>query len=212
MRRLFGPRPPAHATDLAWFAAAYGGRLGRRYQTMSTALELLLERSDRNRIIAETGCVRERNDYSAGYSTVLFGEFLARHGGRLHTVDLSVKNIATCRRLTKRYASQTTYHVGDSVGFLASWQRQQAGPIDLLYLDSFDYPESPDDPLRDASQQHCRNELEAALPALAASAVVLIDDGDLPGGGKPKLAKERLAQLGWTCVLDDYQTLWARNR
>jgi len=84
-------------------------------------------------------------------------------------------------------------------------------PIDLLYLDSFDYPEGPDDALRDASQQHCRNELEAALPFLAPSAIVLIDDGDLPGGGKPRLAKERLAQLGWTCVLDEYQTLWGRN-
>jgi predicted O-methyltransferase YrrM len=197
--------------DFSWFGAAYAKRLGRRYQTMSTALELLLARSGANRIIVETGCVRERNDYSAGYSTVLFGEFLARHGGALHTVDLSAKNIATCRRLTKRYAAQISYHTGDSVAFLGSWQSGHTEPIDLLYLDSFDYPESPDDPLRDASQQHCLHELEAALPALTAAAVVLIDDGDLPGGGKPRLAKERLAQLGWTCVLDDYQTLWSRT-
>ena len=212
MRRLFGPRPPAHASDLSWFAAAYAKRLGRRYETMATALALLLARSDEHRIIVETGCVRERNDYSAGYSTVLFGEFLVRHGGTLHTVDLSERNIATCRRLTKRYAARISYHAGDSVAFLAAWEPQTSGPIDLLYLDSFDYPESPDDPLRDASQQHCRNELDAALPALAEGAVVLIDDGDLPGGGKPRLAKERLAQLGWTCILDDYQTLWTRNR
>jgi predicted O-methyltransferase YrrM len=197
---------------LAWFAAAYEKRLGRRYRTMSTALELVLARSGADRTLVETGCVRERNDYSAGYSTVLFGEFLTRHGGTLHTVDLSEKNMTLCRRLTKRYAAHVRYHVGDSAAFLAGWGTQHAAPIDLLYLDSFDYPEGPDDALRTASQVHCRAELEAALPFLAPQAVVLIDDGDLPGGGKPRLAKERLAELGWTCVIDDYQTLWTPAR
>jgi hypothetical protein len=36
----------------------------------------------------------------------------------------------------------------------------------------------------------------------------LIDDGALPGGGKPLLAKQRLRDLGWTCLIDAYQTLW----
>ena len=196
---------------LSWFAATYEKRLGRRYRTMAGALELLLARSGPGRTLVETGCVRERNDYSAGYSTVVFGDVLARHGGTLHTVDLSAKNMALCRRLSKRYAAHIDYHVGDSVAFLAAWGTQHGVPIDLLYLDSFDYPEGPDEAARAASQAHCRSELDAALPSLAPAAVVLIDDGDLPGGGKPRLAKERLAALGWTCVLDDYQTLWARD-
>lgn len=196
---------------LAWFAATYEKRLGRRYRTMAAALELVLARSGPQRTLVETGCVRERNDYSAGYSTVVFGDFLARHGGTLYTVDLSAKNMATCRRLSKRYAERIVYNVGDSVAFLAGWGTHHTAPIDLLYLDSFDYPEKPDEAQRAASQEHCRNELEAALPFLSPAAVVLIDDGDLPGGGKPRSAKERLAALGWTCVLDDYQTLWVRD-
>ena len=68
---------------------------------------------------------------------------------------------------------------------------------------------------REASQRHCLNRGEertrvaAALPSLSAAAIVLIDDGDLPGGGKPRLAKELLSKLSWTCVIDDYQTLWS---
>ena len=197
--------------NLAWFTAEYANRLGRRYQTMHAALTLLFERSQRNRIVLETGCVRERNDYGAGYSTVVFGHALSRHGGMLHTVDLSEKNLAACKRLTKRYASSISYNSGDSVTFLKSWNAHPSASINLLYLDSFDYPGKPDEVLREASQRHCLNELAAALPSLSEAAIVLIDDGDLPGGGKPRLAKELLSKLSWTCVIDDYQTLWIRK-
>ena len=207
LRRLFGNRE-SDPRDLGWFDRAYASRLGRRYATFRAAFASLLERDARPTIV-ETGCVREKNDYSAGYSTVLLGELLRRTGGRLFTVDLSAKNIALCRRLTRRYAGLIEYSVGDSVEFLRAWVLAHPGAaIDLLYLDSFDYPPADDPAGREASQLHCRNELEAAFPALSANALVLIDDGDLPGGGKPLLAKRRLAELGWTCLLDDYQTLW----
>jgi hypothetical protein len=79
----------------------------------------------------------------------------------------------------------------------------------LLYLDSWDYPVGADDGSRAASQEHCLGELDAALPSLHARSLVLIDDGDLPGGGKPLLAKRRLADLGWSPLVDAYQTLWS---
>ena len=203
----FGAKQP-RVRDLGWFDRAYASRLGRRYATFRAAFASLLERNAQPTIV-ETGCVREKNDYSAGYSTVLFGELLRHSGGRLFTVDLSAKNIALCRRLTRRYADLIEYNIGDSVEFLRAWDLAHSGvAIDLLYLDSFDYPLADDPAGRAASQLHCRNELDAALPALAANALVLIDDDDLPGGGKPLLAKRRLAELGWTCLLDDYQTLW----
>jgi hypothetical protein len=194
--------------DLVWFDRAYAGRLGKRCATFRAAFAALLE-PGANRTIVETGCVREKNDYSAGYSTVVFGEFLRRSGGRLFTVDISAQNIALCRRLTRRYSKIIAYHVGDSVAFLRSWPSARPGfTIDLLYLDSFDYPLDHDVAGREASQRHCLGELEAALPLLAANGLVLIDDSDLPGGGKPLLAKRKLVELGWNCVLDDYQTLW----
>ena len=195
---------------IAWFDDGYRRRLARRYATFALAFERLLAHTGSSRIIVETGCVREKDDYSAGYSTVLFGELLSRRGGRLYTVDISERNMAICKKITRRFASSITYTVGDSVTFLKTWSSApDRKPIDLLYLDSFDYPvySTPDE--QAASQKHCLLELEAALPALSPNAIVLIDDGDLPGGGKPRLANERLRELGWTLEIEDYQSLWS---
>ena len=198
-------------SPLEWFAKKYERRLGRRFKTFERTFELLLERSDDARTIVETGCVREKNDYSAGYSSVLFGEFLERYGGRLHSVDISARNVETARKLTRRYARFCFCHQSDSVAFLREWPAlSENAKIDLLYLDSLDYPLRGEFP-KETSQQHCLEELDAALPSLADRAIVLIDDADMPGGGKPLLARKRLAELGWHCELDDYQTLWVRD-
>jgi len=204
-----GTRAQPGGPDWAWFARAYERKLGARYGTFQSALRMLVERTGSARTIVETGCVRERDDYSAGYSTFVFGSVLERFGGKLHTVDLSEANIEICRRLTKKHARLIDYHVSDSARFLSLWpQAYPETPIDLLYLDSWDYPVSPEDGPREPSQAHCLAELTAALPSLHARSIVLIDDNDLPGGGKPLLAKRLLAQRGWTCVADEMQTLW----
>ena len=154
--------------------------------------------------------MRLPNDYGDGGSTRIFGEFLKHLGGRLYTVDIEPRHIANCRKVTRRFARRISYHVGDSIEFLRSLARDHSlNRIDLLYLDSFDYAlgiEQDDERL--ASQRHCLAELEAALPLLAPQALVLIDDADLIGGGKPALAKGRLLELGWTLVIDDYQLLF----
>jgi hypothetical protein len=208
----FGLRRAAPtAAPAEWFSKAYGARLGMRSTTFREAIERLCDTTGPERTIVETGCVRERNDYSAGYSTVVFAELAERYGGRIFTVDLSAQNMALCRRVTKRWSKLVSYNVGDSIAYLRAWgDGEGAGRrIDLLYLDSWDYPVAPgEDADREASQRHCLGELEAALPFLGPESVVLIDDGDLPGGGKPRLAKERLAELGWECLIDAYQTLW----
>ena len=193
-----------------WFSGAYGARLGKRAPTFTEAITLLCERTFSDRTIVETGCVRERNDYSAGYSTVLFARLTELYGGHVFTVDSSDRNMAFCRRVTRRYANHVSYDVADSIGYLRTWPETRRGrKIDLLYLDSWDYLVDSGDAARRASQIHCLGELDAALPSLHDRSIVLIDDGDLPGGGKPLLAKRRLAELGWSCVIDAYQTLWS---
>ena len=126
----------------------------------------------------------------------------------------------------------------DSVEFLQTLPDDSR--IDLLYLDSFDYPYGKilekyggredikkaidivqfmsDDEIVSKhldiindSQEHCLNEIKAALPFLHDQTPVLIDDGDLPGGGKPRLAKLFLAEKGYTCVAESYQTLWIKE-
>jgi hypothetical protein len=126
--------------------------------------------------------------------------------------------------------------VGDSVTYLQNW----SGPkIDLLYLDSFDYPYGEllnayggmvDIVASEAklnkftedeivaqfadviapSQDHCVKELEAALPHIHDRTIILIDDNNLGGGGKPRTAKDRLIELGYTCLIDYQQSLWIK--
>ena len=119
--------------------------------------------------------------------------------------------------------------------------RSLSQPIDLLYLDSFDYPiltnsyqedggtvdidkattevegMSEEDVIKKhlevimPCQEHCLKELEAALPNLHKKSIVLIDDNNLAGGGKPRLAREWLLDNGWELLIDYQQTLWIRK-
>lgn len=205
--------------------------LGKRKITMRHALNLLAPGAN----IVETGCVRVDDNWAGdGMSTVVFGEWVTQHGGHLWTVDIDPANLATAQRLTSEYRD-IDFHLGDSVAFLAALDE----PIDLLYLDSLDYPYGElldlyggkqdihlaaetlrvmgearivalHGDLIGPSQEHCQAEVLAAQPSLSLGAMVLIDDAGLAGGGKARLAKELLAAEGFHCLRDDYQTLWAR--
>lgn len=87
----------------------------------------------------------------------------------------------------------------DSIEFLKNFNR----PIDFLYLDSFDFDAQNPDP----SQQHHFKEIMAAYPSLTKKSVVMIDDCDLPHGGKGKLVIEYLLNKGWKIAASNYQVL-----
>jgi hypothetical protein len=217
-----------------WFDSKYAKPGHRRHATMKAALNLFLQNGGSN--IVETGCCRLPDDWGAGLSTVMFGDFCKKYTKRLYTVDLSPENMAICRDLTKEYNGFIDYHVEDSVSFLKRFDQT----IDLLYLDSYDYPYgelleiyggktdidkaiiildnmsdedivSRHSAVIAASQEHCLKELMAALPHLSDKAPIIIDDCMLPGGGKGRTAKEWLLANNYTCILDLYQTLWVKN-
>lgn len=223
---------------LLWFDAKYRDRPTKRWATMRAALNLIHQTPDPN--ILETGCAREPDDWGAGLSTVIFGEYCARHVGHLVTVDNNAEHLERCKKLTRTTAQWIDYVQADSVSYLRTVGNQVDDPIDLLYLDSLDYPYGP---LMDLyggkenidkaierlaamseeeivrkhgyliapSQEHCQAELQAAWPKLRDHSVVLIDDAGLPGGGKARLAREMLRIRGWTEVLCDYQSLWVKR-
>lgn len=221
----------------SWLDRRYAFPNAPRWPTFKAALNLWLQFGGGT--IVETGCVRQENEYGSGCSTVIFAEVAARCDGFLWSVDNNPRHVATALELTRAYASNRQCIAADSVDFLQHLLARQSGfsgRVDLLYLDSLDYPmdrliarfgcadeqalrelvaEIPEDEfaaghadLIDPPQQHCLAELEAALSLLHSKSIVLIDDNRLPGGGKPRLAKRRLAELGWLCVLDAQQTLW----
>lgn len=215
-------------------------KLGKREVTMRLALKMLAERGGTT--IVETGCAYNPDDWSgAGQSTLVFGEWAEEHDGQLFTVDIDSAHLTMAMELTEPWSNHIAYHLGDSVRFLheagteLKWRR-----IDLLYLDSHDYPygELLDlyggktdldaavaslDALSEAevverhgeviaaSQRHAAKEAMAALSHLAERALVLIDDARLPGGGKARLARAVLDAYDFHEVLTAYQTLWARG-
>jgi glycosyltransferase involved in cell wall biosynthesis len=185
-----------------WFSNRFRDRLASRYHTFYQALLLALVRNAKH--LVETGTARDADNWAGdGESTYVFGAFARRYGCRLWTCDIEEANIATARRLTAPFKEHIEYVVSDSVEFLQKFDR----PIDLLYLDSYDF-EPDEDP--DPPQDHALREAQAALPALHSQSIVLVDDCSLPHGGKGGKVIPFLLEKGWQLFGLGYQTLVAQ--
>jgi predicted O-methyltransferase YrrM len=180
----------------------YRHSMSCRYWTFKAAFDLLYQ-MPRHRIL-ETGCIRMENDWGAGCSTLLFGEFCELNGGRIMSVDLFPNHLETAKRLTAPYNHLIDYVESDSVAYLKTHPDQ----IDLLYLDSMDVP-MHDGADRVPCQEHCLNEFKAAEDKLHAQSIVLIDDY-FNGNGKGRLAEKYLMDNGWRRVFCFQQQLFVR--
>ena len=210
-----------------WFYQAYYGHNIQRYWGFKVALNLLLQRNGTN--IVETGTVRQKDDWGAGYSTVMFADYCQHYDAHITTVDVDGGAMAICKEVTEPYKAHVDYVVDDSLNFLKNYDK----PIDLLYLDSLDFPigqmwidyggpegvdKAPRAELEDRyrklvvpCQQHNLNELKLAYPNLHKDSIVLIDDYDLPLGGKARLTNEELSNRGWTCLIAHSSVLWIQS-
>lgn len=183
-----------------WFDLKYKAKSDGRYPTFKLALNLFIQRGGKN--ILETGTTRQVEDYGAGYSTVLFGDLISTYGGHVWTIDLSQDNMDVCKLVTEPYKDNISYIVSDSHAYLALHK----DPIDLLYLDSYDYPLDGTDPT--PCQEHQLKEFKLAEPNLHNKTIVLLDDNNFDNGGKTKLTKAYLLEKGWTCLLDLQQSIF----
>src|SRR5574343_548394 len=217
----------------SWFQQKYATPLsaGPRFDTLKIALNLFRQRH--GRLIVETGCQRQLDDWGGGCSTQVFADSLAHYGGKLVSIDISPENIATARQINP--SPYIDFICNDSVNGLSSLSTFDQ--IDLLYLDSFDYPYGQlldlyggktdivraidqlkqlnettivqlHNSIIEPCQQHCLKEIQTAMPFLHSGSVILIDDNNLPGGGKARLANEYLETHGWVLVHCSYQALW----
>lgn len=221
-----------------WFFEKYfSDGPNSRFYTFQLALNIISQRKH-HPVIVETGCQRQKDDIGAGMSTSIFAEYIARYGGELHVVDNNANHLSIAEKCIAPWARENQGRVSlyneDSVIFLSQWK----GNIDLLYLDSWDYPvfrmageydldhkkaleimkTIPDQEIQTKfhdlvfpCQDHCVREFTAVESQLTDRSLVLIDDNRLPGGGKPGLLKPHLEARGWICLFDLRQTLWARN-
>ena len=179
---------------------------GETYQDRDQTFRLALShlRSKLNPRVVETGCIRCEDDWTAGYSSYLFGLFLQGHGGHLDSVDFSPTNVAFARRWTASFGDAVAIHESDSV----AWLRSYSGPsIDVAYLDSLD----ADQP---GHAEHGLAEAKAVLPHLTEDALILIDDSGWRRGawyGKGQVAIPWLLKHGFHLLYSGYQTLLKRG-
>ena len=177
------------------------------YSDRHRSFDILLQETARRfttPTIVETGTIRAEEDWSgAGFFTYLAGAFLSRFGGRLHSVDINPQNCRFAREWTSVFGKTVTVHQDDSVRFLQRFTE----PIDVLFLDSLD----TDQP---GHAEHAQKELQAALPKLHETSLIVLDDTPWNAGvftGKGALAVPWLLNHGWQIVYAGYQVLLASN-
>jgi predicted O-methyltransferase YrrM len=173
-----------------------------RYDTMRYALQLMDERKVRT--IVETGTARGGIDWCRedGCSTIIWAEWVKNNHAMLYSVDIDPAAIKTAKRElihSQGIQNNVILTCSDSISFLRFFGKQ----IDFLYLDSFDYDFT--NPL--PSQEHHLKEIIAAYPWLTRQSIVMIDDCDLPGGGKGTLAISYLLNKGWKIAMQGYQVI-----
>lgn len=185
----------------AWFAKNYQAQLMTRGATFYQALMLAVARGSKT--IVETGTCRRPGNWHEGQSTLILGSFAERYQCKVWSCDIEPGSIDNSRNETASYASHITYVVSDSVAFLQSFSE----PIDLLYLDSMDFNPVGD---HNPSQDHALREGQAALHALHDESIILIDDCNLPRGGKGGKVIPFLVEQGWQVIGLNYQVLLTR--
>lgn len=148
-------------------------------------------------IIVETGCARLEDNYQGdGMSTLIFDTFVREYGGEFYSVDINPENVSFARR---HVGPNTGVFCSDSVKFLHTFNK----PIDLLYLDSFDF--DMDDP--HPSSLHHIFELTAVMTKLRTGTMIAVDDnfGEIGKGG---YVKEFFDLLGKDRIYTGYQWIW----
>jgi hypothetical protein len=137
-----------------------------------------LDRFDRAVGIVETGCVRQKDRWPDGQSTVLFERYAAaKPGSVVYSVDLDPNATAACKMAVNN-SDCVKVHTGDSVSFLIGLSRLRPADLpslDLLYLDSFDVDFF--NPLPSAI--HHLKESLAAFSLLHSETLVVVDDSPM---------------------------------
>jgi hypothetical protein len=131
-----------------------------------------------------------------GHSTLFFADT----GAQVHTIDVTPYCAQVLVPETRKYHNLHVY-TADGIWFLNRFEHE----IDLLYLDAWDVM---------VGLNYAEKHLEAyraALPRLARTCVVLIDDTDILNGGKGRLVIPQMIRDGFDLVTWGRQALLVRS-
>ncbi len=176
----------------------------KRYNSVQCALRLLKQKNAK--ILVETGTARDgdTNFNWDGGSTIIFGNWAMDFSAILYSVDNDLDAVEQARNATLKYATNVQIVHSDSLAFIEEFNQ----PIDFLYLDSYDYDVKNPEP----SKQHHLKEMMLAYPKLHDNSIVMIDDCDLPGGGKGEYIIQFLTERGWKIAYDGYQVVLVKDQ
>jgi len=154
------------------FLDKYNNIKNIRFNSFEETLKLSFKRGVKT--IVETGTARgktkfffiKKYNWKDGMSTPMFAEYAKFIKGKLHTCDISAKNIENARKFTSSFSDYITFYIQDSLIFLREFNE----PIDLLYLDSLD----GHDPI--AASNHQFKEAQIAIKKLHDKSLILLDD------------------------------------
>ncbi len=182
-------------------------------------------------IIIETGCLRKKDNFLDGQSTLLFDKYTSSRGkgSKIYTVDINPESTKVCREVVTKNVEIET---GDSIPYLNNISNtflKNKTKVSMFYLDSFDvdwrYPYP--------SAAHHLKELVAINRVLSENTLVVVDDSPAVGnltqnenepsqpwkilsspsplptiGGKGFLVHEYASQVGAKLVFSHYQAAW----
>ena len=182
-------------------------------------------------IIVETGCLREKNNFLDGQSTLLFDKYTLERGenSKVYTVDINPQSTKVCEEVVSKNVEITTE---DSVRYLKKLTDiflKNRTKVSMFYLDSFDldwrYPYP--------SAAHHLKELTSIIKILDNETLVVVDDSPAIGsltqtesentqtwkilaepsppptiGGKGFLVHEYASHIEAKIVFSNYQTAW----
>ena len=131
-----------------------------------------------------------------GHSTLHW----AATGAEVDTVDINPSSAVILKCYAREYPNLHA-HTGDGIAFLRAFD----GDIDFLFLDAWDAI-----PGSDHAERHL-DAYEAALPHLAATCLVQIDDTDVLNGGKGRLLIPHMLRDGFTLITWGRQAILARG-
>tara|TARA_Y100000768_G_scaffold369284_1_gene334028 strand:- start:2597 stop:3163 length:567 start_codon:yes stop_codon:yes gene_type:complete len=176
------------------FLEKYDNKKNIRFFSFKETLKICLNRNFKN--IVETGTSRgkikffffRKYNWKDGMSTIMFAEYAKFMNGKLHTCDISKKNITNAKKFTSNFRNYVNYYIDDSVNFLINFKET----IDLLYLDSFDGHN------KDRASKHQLEEAKASIDKLCPKALILLDDK----GAKTNLSIDFYKNNGFKTILE----------
>jgi hypothetical protein len=209
-----------------WFETT-SSKLGNREKSFKKIFKYL-DTQPNPIIIVETGCLRVKDNFLDGQSTLLFDKYTSsrKEGSKVYTVDINPNSTKICKEVVSNNVEITT---DDSVHYLNSLTNnflKTKTKVSMFYLDSFDvdwrytYP----------SAAHHLKELTSITRLLNENTLVVVDDSpafgnltqtddinptwkilDSPApsvGGKGFLVHEYARHVGAKVFFSHYQTAW----